>query len=95
MREKKEITRQSVAINTPFIRLDALLKWAGLAETGGHAKEIIAAGLVELDGEVCTQRGKKITPGDSVAVYEETEEGPAPTKEHRFCLLEVVAGEDN
>ncbi len=55
-----------VRIHTPFIRLDALLKYAGVVETGGIAKSIIQDGLVKVDGEVCTARGKKITSGQTV-----------------------------
>ena len=58
-----------VAISTEYIRLDALLKFCGAAETGGHAKEIILDGLVKLaDGTVCTMRGKKIYPGESIII---------------------------
>ena len=56
-----------VAIETEYIKLDALLKYCGAAETGGHAKEIVQDGLVKLaDGSVCSMRGKKIRPGDVV-----------------------------
>ena len=57
---------ESVRIETPFIKLDALLKYAALVGTGGEAKHVIAEGLVKLNGEVCTQRGKKVYPGDRV-----------------------------
>ena len=56
-----------VEISTEFIKLDALLKFAALVGTGGEAKYVIAEGLVEVNGEVCTMRGKKIRPGDTVA----------------------------
>ena len=56
-----------VEISTEFIKLDALLKFAALVGTGGEAKNVIAEGLVEVNGEVCTMRGKKIRPGDTVA----------------------------
>ena len=55
---------QSVKIETPFIRLDALLKFAGAVETGGEAKLLIQDGEVKVNGEVCTMRGKKLCPGD-------------------------------
>ena len=58
--------QESVAIRTEFIKLDALLKYAGLTDTGGFAKELIQAGQVKVNGEVCTMRGKKIRPGDTV-----------------------------
>ena len=55
-----------VKIETPFIRLQALLKFAGAAETGGDAKQLIQEGYVKVNGEVCTMRGKKLYPGDRV-----------------------------
>lgn len=55
-------------IQTEFIRLDALLKLTSVVETGGQAKWMIQNGEVLLNGEVCTQRGKKIRPGDTVTV---------------------------
>lgn len=58
--------KNSIEINTEFIKLDQLLKFAGIAQTGGHAKEIIADGEVILNGEVCTMRGKKIKDGDII-----------------------------
>ena len=53
-----------IVIHTEFIKLDALLKYAGLCETGGEAKAAVQEGLVSVNGEVCTMRGKKIRPGD-------------------------------
>ena len=58
----------NVTIKTEYIKLDALLKFAGLADTGGEAKEAVQSGLVMVNGEVCTMRGKKLRPGD-VAEY--------------------------
>ena len=57
---------ETIAINTEFIKLDALLKYAALVGTVGEAKMAIAEGLVKVNGEVCTMRGKKIRPGDTV-----------------------------
>ena len=57
---------ERVVIHTEYIKLDALLKFAGLCETGGEAKERIQAGEVLLNGEVCTMRGKKCVPGDPI-----------------------------
>ena len=62
----------NVTIHTEYIKLDALLKFAGLADTGGEAKEAVQSGLVKVNGEVCTMRGKKLRPGD-VAEYGGTE----------------------
>ena len=48
-----------------YIRLDDLLKNVGVVNTGGHAKIIIQDGEVNVNGEVCTMRGKKMRSGDS------------------------------
>ena len=56
----------TIQINTEFIKLDSLLKFAGMVETGGEAKELIQAGQVKLNDEVCTMRGKKCVPGDEI-----------------------------
>ena len=57
---------KTIAIKTEFIKLDALLKFSGLCETGGEAKTAVQEGLVKYNGEVCTLRGKKVRPGDRV-----------------------------
>ena len=57
---------QKTKITTEFIKLDSLLKYEGLVETGGEAKMRIQDGEVKVNGEVCTMRGKKIRPGDQV-----------------------------
>ena len=57
----------NIQITTEFIRLDALLKFAALVGTGGEAKYVIAEGLVKVNGEACTMRGKKLRPGDVVS----------------------------
>ena len=57
---------EKISINTEFIKLDALLKFAALVGTGGEAKLAISEGMVKVNGEVCTMRGKKIRPGDTV-----------------------------
>ena len=60
MREEK------IKISTEFIKLEALLKFAGTVETGGEAKLAIQEGDVKVNGQVCTMRGKKLRPGDRV-----------------------------
>ncbi|MCR4935581.1 MAG: RNA-binding S4 domain-containing protein [Oscillospiraceae bacterium] len=57
---------EQINITTPFIKLDAFLKFCGAVGTGGEAKVQIAAGQVLVNGELCTQRGKKLRPGDRV-----------------------------
>ena len=55
-----------IEINTEFIKLDAFLKFSGACETGGEAKLGVEDGLVKVNGEVCTVRGKKLRGGDRV-----------------------------
>ena len=57
---------KTITITTEYIKLQDLLKFANLVETGGEAKERIQAGEVTVNGEGCTMRGKKIRPGDDV-----------------------------
>ena len=52
--------KQIIFIDTEFIKLQDLLKFAGLVETGGQAKILIQDGYVTVNGEICTMRGKKI-----------------------------------
>ena len=62
-----------VTISTPFIKLDSFLKFAGAAETGGQAKELVQGEDVLVNGEICTMRGKKLRPGDRAVIDGETE----------------------
>ena len=57
---------EQIHIHTEYIKLDSLLKFAGLCETGGEAKECIQNGEVSVNGEVCTMRGKKCVSGDII-----------------------------
>ena len=57
---------QTIQITTEFIKLEALLKFAGVTDTGGEAKQAIQEGEVSVNGEICTMRGRKLRPGDVV-----------------------------
>lgn len=57
---------QEVKINTEFIKLDSFLKWCGAVSMGSEAKIMVQEGEVLFNGEVCTQRGKKVRIGDEV-----------------------------
>ena len=59
--EYKEIT-----IRDEYIRLDSLLKLTGSVGTGGEAKIVVQEGMVTVNGETCTMRGKKLRNGDKV-----------------------------
>ena len=52
--------KMNINITTEYIKLDQLLKFSALAESGAMAKDMIFDGIVSVNGEVCTMRGKKI-----------------------------------
>ena len=54
-----------VVIGTEFIKLESAMKLANIMPSGGTAKMVIQEGQVEVNGEACTMRGKKLYPGDS------------------------------
>ncbi len=56
--------KTAVSITTEYIKLDALLKLANAVSSGGEAKVLIQEGQVSVNGEICTQRGRKLRPGD-------------------------------
>jgi len=60
---------ETIKITTEFIKLQDLLKFASLVSTGGEAKVVITEGEVTVNGETCTQRGRKIRPGDAVSYH--------------------------
>jgi ribosome-associated protein len=57
---------EKITIKTEYIKLQDLLKLASLVSTGGEAKLAIAEGEAAVNGETCTQRGKKLRPGDVI-----------------------------
>ncbi|HLN61905.1 MAG TPA: RNA-binding S4 domain-containing protein [Symbiobacteriaceae bacterium] len=59
---------EQISISTDFITLDAFLKWAGVADTGGHAKALVASGVIRVNNEAETRRGRKLRPGDEITV---------------------------
>lgn len=59
---------KEISLSTEFIKLDQLLKYIGIAETGGHSKFLIKNGEVKVNGQITTERGKKIRKGDTVEV---------------------------
>lgn len=57
---------EKVFIKDDFIKLGQALKLAGVVGSGVEAKEVILDGLVEVNNEICYQRGKKLVSGDVV-----------------------------
>lgn len=64
-----EHKKETVKISTDFIQLQSFLKFKGISETGGQAKEFIQDGLIKVNGEVCTARGKKIRANDVITAF--------------------------
>lgn len=61
--------KMNINITTEYIKLDQLLKiFRTCRKSGAMAKDMIFDGIVSVNGEVCTMRGKKIRPGDKVTV---------------------------
>lgn len=56
------------AVRGEFITLDALLKATGIAESGGAAKAMVAAGKVQVDGQQELRKTAKLRPGQVVAL---------------------------
>lgn len=59
---------QIIEINTEFIKIDQLIKYAGIVGNGSDVKMMILDGLIRVNGELCTQRNKKIRDGDLVEI---------------------------
>lgn len=59
---------ETIIIQTETITLGQFLKYAGIVGSGAEAKQIINDGYCLLNGEVCTQRGKKCRAGDVIGV---------------------------
>jgi len=57
-----------IEISTPTIQLDQLLKWAGVAESGGQVRLFIDDGLIKVNGLLAHERRKKIKPGDIIEI---------------------------
>ena len=53
-------------LESEFVELYKILKFEGLAESGGNAKQAIAEGLVSVNGEIETRKRKKIRAGDQI-----------------------------
>ena len=69
---RKKDDHLPLAIHTEFIKLQDALKYANIVYSGGEAKQMIADGLVTVNGEVCTMRGKKLRPGDKFTFMGQT-----------------------
>lgn len=59
---------QEIEINSDSIQVDQFLKWAGIVQTGGHAKNIVAEGFISVNGVIETKRSRKLVPGDEIII---------------------------
>nr|WP_024288697.1 RNA-binding S4 domain-containing protein [Cellulomonas sp. KRMCY2] len=59
---------ETVEVAGSMIRLGQLLKLAGIAESGGHARALLADGEVRVNGEIEQRRGRQLSTGDEVVV---------------------------
>ena len=69
---KKKDNSVPVAISTEFIKLQDAMKYANIVYSGGEAKTLILEEQVQVNGEVCTMRGKKLRPGDKFTFMGQT-----------------------
>ncbi len=68
-------------LEAEFVELYKILKFEGIAESGGAAKQAIADGMVSVNGEVETRKRKKISAGDHIEVSGQTIEVVGKTGE--------------
>lgn len=65
--------KETVEIRTEFITMDKLLKFSGVADTGGQAFMMVEDGVVRLNGQLVTEKRKKVRPGDVVNIDDQIE----------------------
>ena len=69
---KKKDNSIPLTITTEYIKLQDALKYANVVYSGGEAKQLILESQVQVNGEVCTMRGKKLRDGDKFTFNDET-----------------------
>lgn len=65
--------KENIAITTECITMDKLLKFSGVADTGGQAFLMVEDGIIKLNGKLVTEKRKKVFPGDVVNIYDQIE----------------------
>lgn len=65
--------KEEIAIKTEFITMDKLLKFSGIADTGGQAFLMVEDGIIKLNGKLVTEKRKKVFPGDVVNIDDQIE----------------------
>lgn len=59
---------EKIEIYTTEINMDQLLKWAGIIDNGAQIKPLITEKLIKLNGQLVTERRKKVRPGDVIDI---------------------------
>ena len=65
--------KENIAITTECITMDKLLKFSGVADTGGQAFLMVENGIIKLNGKLVTEKRKKVFPGDVVNIDDQIE----------------------
>ena len=65
--------KENIAIITEFITMDKLLKFSGVADTGGQAFLMVEDGIIKLNGKPVTEKRKTVFPGDVVNIDDQIE----------------------
>lgn len=65
--------KETIEITTPTITMDKLLKFSGVADTGGQAFMMVEDGFVRLNGQLVTEKRKQVRPGDVVNIDNQVE----------------------
>ena len=65
--------KETIEITTETITMDKLLKFSGVADTGGQAFLMVEDGVVRLNGQIVTEKRKKVQPGDVVNIDNQIE----------------------
>ena len=70
---RANLQKEQIAIITEFIPMDKLLKFSGVADTGGQAFLMVEDGIIKLNGKLVTEKRKKVFPGDIVNIDNQIE----------------------
>ena len=65
--------KENIAITTECITMDKLLKFSGVADTGGQAFLMVEDGIIKLNGKLVTEKRKKVFPGEVVNIDDQIE----------------------
>ena len=70
---RANMQKEQISIITEFITMDKLLKFSGVADTGGQAFLMVEDGIIKLNGKLVSEKRKKVFPGDIVNIDNQIE----------------------